>query len=302
MARPDGVPIPQGLVQVVLRCLAKDADARFANMNELIAALKHATGEGGLSFQASGAYSVADPDLSIARHLPTGTPGSGVQVVGAPLNIVTGSYSGIDEIDLGSIDDEPTVTKKKPLLWAVLAVLALVGGGAAAIVSSGRGTPVTVAPTSAEEPGVPAATTPATPAANPDTTPATGAAPTPATPPPVAETAHVMVVLRSTPDGAEVFVDDRAYGTTPASVEWVGEAATLGREVTFRFVRAGYRPTSVTRTIDGDRMEVVAELTPLVRRGGSGAGSAAGTSGAAQGAGPVSAPTGRAENFRDNPY
>ncbi|MBC7174395.1 MAG: serine/threonine protein kinase, partial [Polyangiaceae bacterium] len=142
IAREDGVPVPPSLAQVVLRCLAKDATSRFADMNELITALKHASGAIGASIQMSGQYALgADADASIMRHLPAGTPGSGVQVVrGAPVNLLTGSYSGIDEIDIDDLDaGDSTVMKRKPALWVALGVLALGLGGAAAFLSSSRG-------------------------------------------------------------------------------------------------------------------------------------------------------------------
>jgi hypothetical protein len=37
---------------------------------------------------------------------------------------------------------------------------------------------------------------------------------------------------------------------------WSGPDATLGREVTFRFQRRGYRDATVTQTITGERIEV----------------------------------------------
>ena len=57
---------------------------------------------------------------------------------------------------------------------------------------------------------------------------------------------------------------DRSYGTTPASVEWVGENAAPGREVTFSFRLAGYRDRAITRTLTEEpEISVGAELTPI---------------------------------------
>jgi hypothetical protein len=77
--------------------------------------------------------------------------------------------------------------------------------------------------------------------------------------------ARLLIELRSHPSGAEVFVDERSYGSTPAVVEFVGAQATQGREVSFRFELPGHRSTVVTRTIEGERVEVDATLPSIVR-------------------------------------
>jgi hypothetical protein len=75
----------------------------------------------------------------------------------------------------------------------------------------------------------------------------------------------VLVSLRSTPSGAMVAVGDREYGPTPTQVEWTGADALLGREVTFRFQRKGYRDLTVTRQIRGGALEVDAPpMDPIV--------------------------------------
>jgi len=60
------------------------------------------------------------------------------------------------------------------------------------------------------------------------------------------------------PPGAMVVVGEREYGPTPTQVEWTGSEAAVGREVTFRFQRKGYRDLTVTRQIRADRLEVEA--------------------------------------------
>lgn len=82
----------------------------------------------------------------------------------------------------------------------------------------------------------------------------------------------VLVSLKSTPPGAMVIVGEREYGPTPTQVEWTGPEAQLGREVTFRFERTGYRDLTVTRQIRGDRLEVEAppmDPIPVSRPGRS---------------------------------
>ena len=74
-----------------------------------------------------------------------------------------------------------------------------------------------------------------------------------------------MVVLRSTPPGATVSIEDEAIGETPMDTEWSGEAAELGRRVTFVFQLDGYRNYSVTRVITGARLDVAATLEEIER-------------------------------------
>ncbi|HEX5661481.1 MAG TPA: protein kinase [Polyangiales bacterium] len=69
----------------------------------------------------------------------------------------------------------------------------------------------------------------------------------------------VLVSLRTTPPGAMVFVGDKGYGPTPTQVEWTGEEAAIGREVTLRFVRRGYQELTVTRQIRGPLLEIEAQ-------------------------------------------
>jgi serine/threonine-protein kinase len=97
--------------------------------------------------------------------------------------------------------------------------------------------------------------------------PSTGSAPSvPAADPTAAEPSSatlqafttVLVSLKSTPPGAMVVVGEREYGPTPTQVEWTGSEAAVGREVTFRFQRKGYRDLTVTRQIRSDRLEVEA--------------------------------------------
>jgi serine/threonine-protein kinase len=225
MARPDGAPIPASLQQIILRCLAKEADARFANMNEVINALKHAGSAMGASIQLSGAYSLSDMDLSGMRSVVS-TPGSGIPVVsGTPSGGIHSSISGLEDIDLIELDEEYPKKSKKGL-FAVLGALVVLGGAAVWSLSAMDEVeaPIATAPSSSTTPTAQTPTPPAAPVA------ADGTAPVPE-PPPAVEPApkRVIVNLKSQPGGAEVFVGDHAYGTTPASVEWVGEQAEAGR-------------------------------------------------------------------------
>jgi serine/threonine-protein kinase len=75
--------------------------------------------------------------------------------------------------------------------------------------------------------------------------------------------ARTVVSLRSTPSGATVNVGESEYGPTPTDVEWTGDDAAPGREVTFVFHLAGHRDYSVVRTIHGDTLDVSATLDAL---------------------------------------
>jgi serine/threonine-protein kinase len=115
----------------------------------------------------------------------------------------------------------------------------------------------TGAQASPSQPVAPSAATPKEAAAAELPGPATAAA-----------NATVLVSLRSTPPGALVVVGGKEFGPTPIQLEWSGADATLGREVTFRFQRKGYRDLTVTRQIRGDRLDVEAPpMDPIpVRR------------------------------------
>src|SRR5690606_24740680 len=198
---------------------------RFSGLSEVINARKHAGSAMGASLQLRGAYALGDPDHSVMRHMPLGTPGSGVQVAGS-LQTITGSYTGLEDIDIDELSAPPPRSSRA--LYAALAALLVVGGGGAAVYFA---TQAPEAPAPAPAAPVPVATAPvAAPAVESPEAPEVPEAEVEAAeaPPP----ARVLIALRSDPPGAEVFVEDRTYGTTPATVEWVGEAAEAGREVT----------------------------------------------------------------------
>jgi hypothetical protein len=106
----------------------------------------------------------------------------------------------------------------------------------------------------------------------------------------------VRIALRSEPSGALVIVGNRSY-RTPADIEWGGEDATPGREVTFQFELDGYRDLSISRVMQAGAMTVTAELEAgtagPVRRPVRRPSTTMTTNG-----GPVVTPRG----FRDTPY
>lgn len=229
MTRQDGATVPEELQAIVFRCLRKDPDGRFSSMNDLIGALKAAASMLGTPMLVS-AELTGEFDASGIHAAAGVTPSFGVQ----PQPPVSSHPPSTP----------PPSGLKRAAPWIGLGVIALALVGSLVVLSS-------------EEPELPA--TGAAPPAEPAETPQAPQAP-PQTPP--AEQARCEVTIESEPPGAEVFVGERTYGRTPASVIWVGDNASPGREVTFRFELEGHRSLSVTRTVLEDTLQVRAELTP----------------------------------------
>ncbi|MDH5490417.1 MAG: protein kinase [Myxococcales bacterium] len=260
----ENVQVPPAIEAVVMRSLAKEADDRISDMDQFVMELRQAIGAQGGVIPASGDYSM---DLSNSGMRSVSTGSGSVPLPAAPAG-----------------------KGKAPLIAAAL-LLALGAGGAAAYFSD--------ATTEPRVESAPAAILPAEPA------PERGAEPEPAEaaiaepeaaiaapepePEPEVPLHRVDVVLSSTPSGAEVFVGERSYGTTPARVEWVGEAATPGREISFRFEHGGYRSSTITATIvEGEPLSVSVALAPLRRNPGM--------------MGPRVQTDTRIDNYHDNPY
>ena len=298
MVRPDGEAVPEEIAQVVLKCLRKDPDERFGSMNDVILALKQASGVLGAPMSSSHSISVSgEYELSGVRS--SGTPSGGVrrgvalshppEVVGVPTP--SASMSGIDLPPLPE-EQAPSGGKGK---WFALVLLLALGGGAAFYFLSQPQEPAPVAqadPTPETETATEAAT---------GTDTATETDSESETTEEVAPPRRVEVVLTSEPAGAEVFVGERSYGTTPASVVWVGDAAAEGREVSFRFELEGHDSTTITRTITDTVLRVQGELprTRRVVRRWMGMGMASGSTSEMAGSGD---PVVVDENYRDNPY
>lgn len=264
MEREDGVPIPQELQNVVLRTLSKDIEIRYPSMNDLILALKQASGMMGAPMSSS-------QSISISGEYETGaigTPSGGMpQLIGTPSGGIATQLD--DALDV-EVEGEGGGSGKK---WIFAAVAAAVIGAGVYFVTQNTGTEPEVAndttqeteqeetsePTEAVGAQAEAAGSQEAETEAENTVPAEEAAP-----------ARCQVTITSTPTGAEVFVGERSYGTTPARIVWVGESAEPGREVTFRFEKNGYRSESVTRTVEGETLAVEAELRRrfIPRRGG----------------------------------
>jgi hypothetical protein len=142
--------------------------------------------------------------------------------------------------------------KNRAMLFVVgaLVLAALVGGWMAL---RGGDEPIPTASTTNGTGTTGTTTTGTTVEPRPDTTmtEATMVTPTEAT---------VAVTLESTPPGAMVRVENVEYGPTPTTVQWTGAEAAVGREVTFQFQLDGHRDFTITRTVIGETLNVVATL------------------------------------------
>jgi serine/threonine-protein kinase len=209
----------------------------------------------------SGEYRLADVMGPNGMTLDGASPSSSMMQItgGTPYPGVASSTTpqGIAPV---SVETRlPAQTKSGGRRWLVAAAIALaVAGGALGLAPSKSALPQQ--PTAAAKQNAPMAA-PVQPEAPVVADPSSATDPANAVQPPTAAApafTTVLVSLKSTPPGAMVAVGEREYGPTPTQVEWTGSEATMGREVTFRFQRKGYRDLTVTRQIRGDRLEVEA--------------------------------------------
>jgi serine/threonine protein kinase len=299
------VHVPAPLEAVVRRCMAKDPVERYASMDEVLAALKQCSG---ISSTMSGEFRLADvmgPNgvmldgsnpSSATVHLGPGTPYPGVASSTTP--------HGIAPLSTDAALPAPERSGRAKWLVASAVALAVVGGALGLSPSSKSAMPEQTkvaakqsapmaAPVQAAAPG---AAGPAQPGAATD--PASALQPAGD---PVPAFTTVLVSLKSTPPGAMVAVGEREYGPTPTQVEWTGSEAALGREITFRFQRKGYRDLTVTRQIRGDRLEVEAPpMDPIpIKRPAREERSPAAASNAAP---KVTAPVTAVKGYKAEPY
>jgi serine/threonine-protein kinase len=234
--------IPPALEHIVMKALAKQPEDRFASMEELLGALKGTAVDAGLSITRSTELGMSGEHvLQTGSHPPatiTGTIVTGTVVTGP---------SALADVTLSSpapaLDEPQKLRGGQVALLAVLGVLVVVGGVALVALLAGDDSAEVEAPV----------------AVLPPSTAPRAVEPVPAEP----TVATTMVALRSTPAGAMVRVGERTYGPTPADIEWTGEDAARGRQVTLVFEREGYRDYSVTRVVVGGRLEVNAELEEI---------------------------------------
>jgi eukaryotic-like serine/threonine-protein kinase len=263
------VRVSPSLEAVVRKCMAKSPDARFMTMDEVLTALKQVSG---LTHTMSGelrAIDLADlsrsvelplhPSLGSRSELPSGvitavdsSTFSKLPSMRAPANAQISVPSGTSMLSPGY------PSRRVPIAIGLVVVAVAIGGIFVATGNTPSSSQQWTArarqmeqleaakdrvPSLSQRPGASATTSPtSTPPGN-----------------------SVLVSLRSTPPGAIVVVGDKEYGPTPTQVEWTGEEAALGREITFRFQRKGFRDLTVTRQIRGSSLEIDAPpMDPVV--------------------------------------
>jgi serine/threonine-protein kinase len=268
--------VPAALEAVVRRCMAKSVDARYASMEDVLIALKEVAG---LNTTMSGEVRMSDlADLSRSVELPLPPP---VQVRGELLSGGKPSITMVDSsgfktiiasttpangqgMEAARVNTRAADRRSKLMLLAAGASLALLAVGGFVAVNGRSHAANTAAvhnpPPSSSAPVGGHTQRPLAPNPSPNAATQPAALPTAVQAQPT-----VLVSLRSTPPGAMVAVDDKEYGPTPTQVEWTGEEAALGREVTFRFQRKGFRDLTVTRQIRGDKLDIEAPaMDPVV--------------------------------------
>ena len=229
---PEGVePVPPEVCALVLKCLAKEPEQRFDDMDQVLAAMKSLEGDGArhsgdlLGFRGT----------PVSGVHPLGTPGEGATTGSGSISVSLASASGSIPV---SISGRVPATAERVSATGKLAIV----GGALALGMAGAIVLFAARPFGDEAPSraaLPTVELPTEPASTP---------PEPAElPPPEAPARSLMVELESEPPGATVRIGDTEYGPTPARVELTGEAVEAGRALEFVFRQDGFRETTVTR-------------------------------------------------------
>jgi serine/threonine-protein kinase len=310
--------VPPALGELVQRCLAKHPDQRPSSMDEVILLLKQATGVGTQTL--SGQYQLSQevrlsgtPPGSLSAHplsgqmmvnrlsqsfpsgvqvAPGATPSTGFSDFDARVDPRSSSASwGQPPVPSPTSGAAPGYGEPAPTGW--LPKLAVIGAltiaaGFLALRFSEKSAPGTASASAIPAPGrvEPSAGSVAARAAarEPDQAAALPAAPA------AAPQHHTIVTITSVPTGAKIVADNKAYGETPANIEWWGELAKPGREVTFTLQKDGYEKVTLVRVVQGELLAVEASLPRIASRRRSDA--------SRLGKAPVIVP----EDFKDDPY
>jgi serine/threonine protein kinase len=287
LVAPEGAPpIPDEVAQIVYKCLQKKREDRFADMDQVLMALKNVAGELSMHLPASG-------ELSGEHHLGR-TPISGVhQLGGDPMRTtssgaiqipaVTGMPSAPSHAEGAPsplLLEPPAEEQRKagPLLIAFAAIFAVALAGALIMFLLDPFTPEVEQ--TVERPTVPELPDDEEPGVAPEIAgrprdEVGSNVPEPQGDPAVIRS--VLVELDSTPPGAMVRIGEQTYGPTPAQVELTGANAQAGSELTFVFTADDHREMTITRTVPSDgpltvnarlRRNAVRAIAPRENTGG----------------------------------
>jgi hypothetical protein len=233
-ARSKRPEIPVAVDALVMKMLAKNPEDRFAEMNELQAALK---ASGGNQFTVRG----SSPDLMKAQAKAPVTQTS-------PMHDTTFSTGTGERLDGQTGRGRG---RGKMVAIGVIAVVAI-GGGLIWSQSGGE--------SAAKGPEKIATTTPPKPTTPPPVLPSVAVTPPK---PAVAIAKKVELRLASVPAGAKVVdnVDGEMLGLTPLVL-----TRPRGGTLTLRFEKDGYTASTKTMPLDGDRaFELTLEQKPKKR-------------------------------------
>jgi hypothetical protein len=275
--------IPPPLEHLVMRCLEKQPAQRFANMQELIDALRAVAAVTGIH---------GDMQVGMSMFPPTHTTSSGGTLspsgrAGTQSNPAQQRKSEGPRLRLDLFDATPSHTKMKASALAKKSVLPIVIAVACALIGA-LGVWLLVDPAKVEQrvnatplpapdepppsavakapaPSAPVAEQLAAPAEAPvmDFTdqlleaaptkpakPAASAAPS-APPTSTAPIPSITVTARSIPTGAAVMVRGTRMGLTPVTFRFQDPSATVGNTLTLTFVLAGHENETVRHVING---------------------------------------------------
>ena len=230
------------LEQVVLRCLAKEPDARPQTMGEVLAALDRcpeATEAPTEGYDSDGGRTSVD--LSPPGAMPSHPP-----MAPGPAPTESSSISQLSSSWFRRADGSPLDAFGWLIRGLVALTIVLAGAAAAFFAPGGEEAPTAPPPVSSEA-------LPTSPPTAPGTHPGTA---TEDEAPPTGGLVQLRSVeLLSEPSGAQVLRGDELLGNTPLAVE-----VSRGEALELTLVAEGHRWESVT--VDGSEGEVSVQLTP----------------------------------------
>ncbi len=295
LARGD---VPPMLADLVQRCLQKAPERRPSSMDEIIVLLKQASGG---SMMLSGQFPLSQefrlpppppsgltPGQTIVSQMnpnsfssslpPLGsTPGGDFSEIWRQKTAIQAAAPSVTMSLPATVEAAPAPAPAQQASWlpkvAVIGALVIAGGFLALRASEGAAPPATatVEAPSAAQPLAIGASAGAAPVgaqdtAVPDSQALQATEQASAQAAAQAEQHHAILSITSVPSGAKITVDGKAYGETPAEIEWWGEMATPGREVTITLQRDGFEKVTLVRSIKDGRLVLESTLPRPKRR------------------------------------